>query len=226
MPDPPPERVPLHHLPVHGGKTGVDVFTIPEPVATAVAVFFRVQFLDDPGRVAGDYDVGRNIVDNDRPGGDNAVVTDGNAFADHGVVADPDVFSQRNRGCATETDPVVNVMPVRIGQIGAGGEHAAVTDGDFFGGADADAGTDKAGVTDKDTFGIVFIRPDGEPDLIVGCRHDGDVVAQVNERTEDLDIPGLHEREVFAKGFKLRAQKMVYVKILKFYIEVFKIIWT
>ncbi|VTR69457.1 hypothetical protein DESC_740196 [Desulfosarcina cetonica] len=178
----------------------------------------RIQIFDYPRRVADHHAVGRHRIHHNGPGADNAVLTDGNALADNGAVPDPNISFHGDRPGLAEGEAVVNAVPVRIGDIGAVGNHAVVGDGDAFRAADAHSRADQAVVADGDVALARLGRPDGKADLFVRRGDHRGVGAQADRRAEELHVPGAHEGEPRPQMVHLGPQEVARVKLLEFQI--------
>ena len=167
----------------------------------------RVQFLDDAGRVAGGNDVGGDVGGDHGAGADDAVFADGDAFADDCGVADPDVLFQGDlAGLCWGQGAVVDAVPVGVGDVAVGGEHAGVPDGDGIGRGDADARGEQDVVTDGDALDVFVFGPDGEPGFFVRAAQEGDVAADGDRAAEDFDVPGFDDEAVGAQTFQFGGQ--------------------
>ena len=104
------------------------------PVGPFAQRLVGIKLLDDFGGIANGDAVCRDGLLDHGADPDNAVPADGYPLADDGAVADPDIFANGDgRGVSYGPDPVVNAVPVRIGDVGAAGDHAVVADGNRIG---------------------------------------------------------------------------------------------
>ena len=107
--------------------------------------------LDRLGRVAGSNDVGGNVLGDHGTRADDGIFANADALADDGPIANPDIAFQRHwRGLSNRLSAIVDVMPIRVGDVGTSSQHGAFANRDGAGGIDTHAGAKQDGITDVD----------------------------------------------------------------------------
>ena len=136
-----PQRISTQQLFIGQIEIQHELFGIRKPLGPGGKRFHRIQFFYDFGRVSRRYAICGDVIHYHRTGSDNAVFTDGDTLADNNAVADPYVIFNLN-GCGfPDGNSIVNIMPVRIGNIGIAGNHTVIADEDFMSRANSHSGT-------------------------------------------------------------------------------------
>lgn len=163
-----------------------------------------------PGRVAGHHHIRGHVAGHHRASGDDGVLAHMHALADGGPIPHPYVVVENDcPGAADGASAVVEVMPIGVGEIGSGSQHAAATEVDSACGVEADSRTQQAVVADVDgsDSGVVF--PYREADGPVCCGDDVNAIAEADVGTVELQVPGFHDAVVVAERIELGAQKVL-----------------
>ncbi len=221
VPDPVQHRIIFEVVSVKPVYLAGQPCRVGKPDVSCGHFFFGIEGFDDPGGIAGGYGIGRDGTGHHGAGTDNTVLTDGNPFTNDGTVSDPCIFFNPHRSGPAPRDSVVEVMPIRIRDIGIAGDHTIVFDDNFLGTADPDTRADKAVVTDFDAPGIRAHGPYGKPHPVVRCGNDIDAPADLYGRTEQFHMPGFHECKIRTQGFQLRPQEMLDIDLLKSEVQFF-----
>ena len=127
-----------------------------------------IEMLDDTSRITRRHTVGGNTVDDHGAGTDDAVLSNRYPFADDGAVTDPDVVFDPNGGGLADGYSIVDIMPVRVGQIGIAGNHTVVAYPYLMRRTYSHPRANQAVIADLDPATARLFGPDGQPDGLIG----------------------------------------------------------
>ena len=106
-------------------------------------------------------------------------------------------------------------MPICVGYITAGGQHAVIADGDVAGGINSNAGADQDMIADVDMTLLLPQVPGGQRNPAVLCRHHVKESADPNLGPENIDIPRFHEQRAGTEASKVGRNEMLAVPVFE-----------
>ena len=183
---------------------------------TGLDLPLRIQRLNDLRGITPDDHVFGHIAGHQCAGADDAVTTHRHALAYGRAVAHPDVLFQRHFGSgADRLRAIIEVVPVGIGDVGPGGDHRVCANLDVSRRVDAHTGTDQRVVADVDSSAAGLVLPDAQPNLAIAGGYHVDLLAEVDPRAVQTNVPGLHQDAMPTHGFELRSDKPIGVAVLE-----------
>ena len=162
------QRIVAQQLPIALIKSLDELLRLGKKIGPRCNGFPCIEMLDDTSRITRCYTIGGNTVDDHGAGTDDAVLPNLNPFADDGAVTDPDVVFDPNRGGLADGYSIVDIMPVRVGQIGIAGNHAVVANPYLMRRPYSHPGANQAVIADLDPTVARLFGPDGQPDGLIG----------------------------------------------------------
>lgn len=133
-----------------------------------------------------------------------------NALADGHAIAKPDILTDGNRSSdADRLGSIYEVMPIRIADIAASGQHSTVPNGDLAGGIDTHAWTDQHVIAQVDVSLMVTKLPSAKRYSSVAGGHEMQISARLDVSPVQIDIPGLEHHEVGTEGSKVWRNEMI-----------------
>jgi len=170
----------------------------------------RVEFFHHPRGIPRYHHIRGDVFSDHRARCDHAVIANRDTLQHGGMVTHPYIVTKPDGGGRlVPVDTVVQPMPVRVGNVGAIGEHATVAQHDLVAGADARARAHKACIAERNAPFSDPATPYTDLHTLTDGIDRGKRVANRYVGARDVHIPGRHDGGVHSQMCTARPDKPV-----------------
>jgi len=185
----------------------------------------QIQCLDHARGITGSNHIGWYIMSDDRTCANDTIFAYRHPLTDNGTIADPYIVVESDRrGCANHSGSVIDIMPVCIGKVTPGSEHAIIANQDLGCRVNPDARADQAVIAHDNTTACFAHLPGGQGDFAIVGSDDMKISTYFNLRAMKANVPGFHQVMPSAKAGKLRRDELFGVVPLEPKVELFYLI--